>query len=126
MTSTLLTFLSQPDPARLNALLSQDVCFHSPVADYDGRADVTHLFTTIADVLDAVRPVRELVAGPECTTFLVGTTQGRPIEGVLDEHHDTQGRVVEATLMLRPLSALHVAVRAMAAALEDSPLPRSG
>ena len=121
--ATLFPFLSKPDPTRLAALLSEDVRFHSPVADYEGRADVTHLLTAIAGVLDSVGPVRELAAGRERTTFLAGTAQGRPIEGVLDEHHDEQGRVVEATLMLRPLFALQVAVRAMAEALTLSPLP---
>ncbi len=129
MTSTLLPFLTDPDPARLNVLLAEDVRFHSPVADYDGRADVAHLFTTMAGVLERVGPVRELAAGHERTTFLVGTARGRPIDGVLDEHYDDQGRVVEVTLMLRPLSALHTAVRAMATALENSPcraMPEAG
>jgi hypothetical protein len=42
---------------------------------------------------------------------------------VLDEHHDARGRVTEATLMLRPLGALRIAVQAMAVALERDPLP---
>ena len=123
MTSTLLPFLTDPDPTRLHVLLADNVCFHSPVADYDGRADVAHLFTTIASVLDTVDPVRVLAAGRERTTFLTGRAQGRSIDGVLDEHHDDLGRVVEVTLMLRPLAAVHTAVRAMAAALDTSPLP---
>lgn len=123
MPSTLVTLLTHPDQARLSALLSEDVRFHSPVADYHGRADVAHLFTTIAGVLEMTEPLRVLAAGHERVTFLAGTAQGRPIDGVLDEQYDDLGRIVEVTLMLRPLSALHTAVRAMATALDTSPLP---
>ena len=39
MPPTLLTFLHDPDPSRLDAMLAADVRFHSPIRDYVGRAD---------------------------------------------------------------------------------------
>jgi hypothetical protein len=122
---TLLTFLHDPDPGRLDAMLAVDVRFHSPIRDYVGHADVGHLFTAIAEVLDGVEAVRDLSAASEHTTFFSGSVEGHPIEGVLDEHFDETGRIVEVTLMLRPLSVLNRAVRAMTTVLEASPLPSS-
>lgn len=123
MASTLLDFLNTPGATSLDELLTEEVRFHSPVADYEGRADVAHLFTLIAGVLEGVRPGRTLSAAGDRATFFSGLAVGRPIEGVLRERHDEQGVVEEATLMLRPLSALQAAVRSMTDALEDSPLP---
>ena len=125
MPPTLLTFLQDPDPRGLDAMLAADVRFHSPIRDYLGQADVTHLFTAIARVLDGVEAVRELSEASERTTFICGTVDGHAIEGVLDEHVDEAGRIVEVTLMLRPLSALNRAVRAMTSVLQASPLPSS-
>ena len=125
MPSTMLTFLGNPDPEQLRTALAEDVRFHSPVSDYSGRADVVHLFRAIGGVLESVEPARQLNHGSECTTFITGTVDDRTIEGVLDERIDDVGRVAEVTLMLRPLSALNSAVRAMRAALAASPLPSS-
>jgi hypothetical protein len=123
--ATLLTFLRDRDPRRLDAMLAADVRFHSPIRDYLGRADVGHLFTAIAGVLDGVEAVRDLSTASEHTTFISGSVEGHAIEGVLDEHLDDAGRIVEVTLMLRPLSVLNRAVRAMTTALEAAPLPSS-
>src|SRR5262245_44157423 len=106
-------------------MLAADVRFHSPIRDYVGQADVKHLFVAIAGVLDEVEAVRDVSAASEHTTFISGSVEGHAIEGVLDEHFDEAGRVVDVTLMLRPLSALNRAVRAMTSALEASPLPSS-
>lgn len=122
MASTLLRLLDGPDRVAIRERLTDEVRFHSPVADYEGRDDVAHLIATIGVVLEA-EPARELEVGPEHTTFIAGSVRGHRFEGVIDEILDEDGRVVEVTLMLRPMAALHVAVKAMAAALDDSPLP---
>lgn len=123
MSSPLITLLQDQDPDSLVALLADGVRFHSPVADYEGRADVAHLFTLIGSVLRDVETDREVEDGATRTTFFRGSAESRPLQGILDEHYDDSGRLTEATLMLRPLSSLHVAVSAMAAALAESPLP---
>lgn len=103
-------------------MLSDSVRFHSPVADYEGRRDVAHLLSLIANVLEDLRPTRELGTSTSRTTFVEAVVKGVPIQGVIDEHHNGDGRLLEATLMLRPLSALRTAVAAMAQALDDEPL----
>ena len=103
--------------------MAEAVCFHSPVADYEGRAEVAHLLWLIASVVREVEPTRELVDGTARTSFITGVVDGQPVQGVLDEHYDQQGLLTAATLMLRPFAALRVAIAAMAAALEADPLP---
>lgn len=126
MPSAIVAELQGPEPQALADLLVDSVSFHSPVADYQGRGDVTHLLLLIATILEDLRPTREVRTSSSCTTFLEAVVNDRPIEGVFDEHHDAVGRVVEATLMLRPLGALHTAVTAMAQALDEAPLPSQG
>lgn len=104
-------------------LLADDVVFHSPVRDYTGRADVAHILMTLAAVLDEIEPQGQLVAGHQIVTIITTSHHGHRMTGVLNETHDSFGRVEQATLLLRPLSALLDAIAAMRAALERSPLP---
>jgi len=124
--SPIVALLQDPDRRALTELVSESVRFHSPVADYEGRRDVAHLLLLIGNVLEDLRPTRELRTSTTHTTFLEAIVSGRPIQGVFDEHHDASGRVLEATLMLRPLGVLHTAVQAMAEALDSEPLPSRG
>ena len=119
MASTLVSLLRDRDEAGLAALLAEDVRFHSPVADYAGRADVAHLFALISGVLRDLSPVREVTSGPHVTTFF----ESGPLQGVLDQRYDEADRLAEATLMLRPFSALRQAIAEMGTALQSAPLP---
>lgn len=123
MSSRLMPLLRRPDGPALEELLTESVRFHSPVADYEGRADVAHLLSLIAGVLSDVRPTRELTDEAGTTTFITGHVQDHAFDGVLDERLDEQGRVADATLMLRPLVVLRVAIDAMRSGLEVDPLP---
>jgi hypothetical protein len=107
---------SQDGPA-LDGLLADDVAFHSPVADYSDREEITRLFVTIGGVVDDMRPRREIVEGAETIAFVDGEVDGRPLHGIIDVLHTDDGRVADVTLMLRPLDSLLVAVRKMGAAL---------
>ena len=123
MMQTVLSLLERPDPPTLEALLAPDVQFHSPFADYSGRADVAHLFATIATVLRDIETTRVLVDDRGRTTFLAATVDDHPLQAVLDERLDDDGRLVDSTLFIRPYSTLRVAMSRMGAALETSPLP---
>lgn len=123
MASPLIGLLQAPDREALEALLHESVRFHSPVADYDGRQDVAHLFCLIATVVQDIQPTRELEDETATTTFMSGVVEGNPVQGVLDERYDQHARLVDATLMLRPFATLRIAAARMAAALDAEPLP---
>lgn len=123
MASRLIPLLRHGDRAALARELAPCVRFHSPVADYEGLSDVAHLLWLIAAVLDDVRPTRELTEPGGVTTFISAEVNAQALDGVLDEHMDESGRVAEATLLLRPLVTLQVAIEAMREGLAADPLP---
>jgi hypothetical protein len=113
--SELLMAIADQDREALEALLSDDVVFHSPVQTYRGRDQVVHLLVTLGGVVDDVEPIRSL----EGVTFFAANIEEHPVDGVLDEHHDAVGQVGELMLMLRPLAQLQAAVARMARTLAD-------
>lgn len=123
MNSRLIPLLGRGDRAALERELAASVRFHSPVADYDGRADVAHLLSIIASILDDVKATRQLSDGHAVTTFITCCVEGQALDGILDERLDEREQVEEATLLLRPLGALRVAVSAMRDRLLAEPLP---
>ena len=123
MASRLIALLQARDAAGLDTVLSDSVCFHSPVADYVGRPDVAHLLGLIAGVVDDLQATREIVDSASRVTFIHGLVSGVPVQGVMDECYDEHGLVIDATLMLRPLAALRVAVASIVTARDADPLP---
>ncbi|CAI9412700.1 hypothetical protein [Nocardioides sp. T2.26MG-1] len=125
MPSRLVTSVQGREVGAIAGELAAAVRFHSPVADYEGRPDVSHLLGLIAGVLGELRITREVQAGAHWTTFFDTDFDGRTLQGILDERRDAAGKVIEATLMLRPLGTLRHAVAAMGESLAASPLPGS-
>jgi len=121
--SPLVHYLRQPSATSVGDLLAEAITFHSPVTDYHGRADVAHLFAAIANVLRDVKVERALLTSGGVTTFLTARVEQEAISGVLDERVDAIGEVVEATLLLRPYSALRIAIGHMQTLLSNDPLP---
>lgn len=116
-------------PDRTRLLLARDVVFHSPVADYSGRDDVAHLFAKIGQCLAGLEPLQEFT-GPEAgaddresvTTFTARVGE-ESAYGAFVQHTDAEGKLTEATLLLRPLSVLKASVSRMGEALSADPLP---
>ncbi|MGW7073146.1 hypothetical protein ACWGII_13210 [Streptomyces sp. NPDC054855] len=114
-----------PDKAGLP--LAPDVVFHSPVADYSGRDDVAHLFPKLGQCLSGIDPVQEFTedGGRHSVTTFHGSVRDETVYGAFVQEVDEQGRLTEATLLIRPLSTLRIAVSLMREALEADPLPSS-
>jgi hypothetical protein len=118
--TTFLAALGQAAPADL---LARDVSFSSPFADYHGRADVSHLFGLIGRVLPAPVVTGGATDGVWTYTSLTGAVDGHALEAVVRERHDDAGRLVHATLFLRPYASLRAAMTAMGRLLAEAPLP---
>lgn len=120
---SLVDLLPVADGDALADLLAEDVIFSSPVADYHGRPDVVHLLGLIARVLQ--EPVATGTAWDDFSRFttLTARVEGHAVEGVLRERHDETGRLVHATLFLRPFRSLQTAIAAMGGLLAAAPLP---
>jgi ketosteroid isomerase-like protein len=111
----LLAAIAARDQDALTELLAEDVVFHSPVQTYRGRAQAIRLLVTVGGVLEGVDVTREL----DGVTFFAAQVEEHPVDGVLVQHEDDEGRIREITLMLRPLAQLQAAVARMARALAE-------
>jgi hypothetical protein len=113
--SALLAAIAGRDQNGLEAMLAEDVVFHSPVQSYRGRQQAVRLLVTIGGVVDDVKVTREL----DGVTFFTAKVQEHPVDGVL-VRQDRDSEIAEITLMLRPLAQLQAAVARMARALAGS------
>ena len=109
----LVDVLRDPELTGLDELLGDRVRFRSPYADYAGRDEVGHLFGLIRQVLVELQPTLQLADGAHTVTMFDARVPGEQVQGVLYEEHDGSGRLVDATLTLRPYAGLRAAMRAM-------------
>jgi len=121
--SGLIDALADPASAGPLEILDDGIRFRSPFADYAGRDDVTHLLGLVSEVLTEVRPVRRLSAGTTTMTLFDARVADEAVQGVLCEERGDECRVIDAMLTVRPYVGLRVAMRAMGALMEASPLP---
>lgn len=112
------------DPEALDALLADDVVFHSPVVHtpQEGKA-VTKLYLTAAlHVLggEKFHYVREVVDGSDAVLEFESEVDGIHINGVDMIRFDRAGRIVDFKVLVRPLKAIQLLHRMMAAMLEKT------
>jgi hypothetical protein len=115
--------LAAASAADVAGLLEEDVVFHSPVADYRGRTDVAHLLATIASCISPPQAGEQLIGARSAATAFESIVGGRRLDGVLVQRCSDRELLAEATLLLRPLAVLKVAIAGMRDALATDPLP---
>ena len=104
----------------LDALLSDDVVFHSPIVHTPqvGKALTTMYLTAALHVLanDTFRYVREVVGPRDAALEFQVEIDGISVNGIDLIRWDEAGRIVDFKVMVRPLKAvnlLHAQMRAM-------------
>jgi hypothetical protein len=110
------------DAAGLDALLADDVVFHSPVVHtpQSGKA-VTKIYLGAAlSVLnnDSFRYVREVRGNSEAVLEFAVNIDEVTVNGVDIIRWNEQGQIVEFKVMLRPLKGINIVHQKMAAMLE--------
>jgi hypothetical protein len=119
MSSPLVAHLVNAAPADVPSLLTEDVRFRSPFAEYEGRDTIARLFTVMPAVFDELALVRELRGDDrEVAAVLRGRIGDQSVDVIVDERYAVDGRVSEAMLVTRPLAATKAAIRRMGALLE--------
>ena len=111
----LLAAIAGRDADGLQAMLAEDVVFHSPVQTYRDRQQALRLLALIGGVIDDVEVTRVV----DDVTFFAAKVEEHPVDAVLVEGTDDDGQIAEITLMLRPLAQLQAAVARMARALSE-------
>jgi hypothetical protein len=112
------------DRRELEAELSGQVAFNSPVRRYTMRAEVVHLLSLVGAILPGAHVERIWQGKVGAATVISAQLDEARLDGMVEELYDRSGRVREVTLMLRPHSAMMLAIKHMGVALELDPLPR--
>jgi uncharacterized protein len=101
------------------AQLADDVVFRSPAVHhpYEGREATTTVLRAVSTVFEGFRYVDVLDAGDRAGLVFEARVGDRAVQGWDYLRFDEAGRIVEFTVMLRPLSGLLAVVEAMQAAL---------
>ncbi len=111
------------DPAGLDALLADDVVFHSPVVHTPQRGkDLTTLYLAAAlQVLGSndFRYVREVVGEHDAILEFTANVDGIVVNGVDMIHWNADGRIDDFKVMVRPLKAVNLLHRLMGMMLEQ-------
>jgi SnoaL-like domain len=110
------------DVAQLDALLADEVVFHSPVVHTPqrGKALTTKYLTAALHVLNSehFRYEREVVGKRDAVLEFVTELDGIHVNGVDLIRWDDNGQIVDFKVMLRPLKALHVVMQKMGEMLQ--------
>ena len=111
------------DLGRLDALLADDVVFRSPAVHtpQEGKALTTAYLTAALLVLGpGLTYHRELVGEDSAMLEFTTEVRGKQVHGIDLMRWDDDGRLVELTVMVRPLKGLTTLVEQMAAELQRS------
>lgn len=111
------------DPSGLDALLADDVVFHSPVVHTPqcGKKLAAWYLTAAFQVFftTGFRYVREIVGASEAMLEFETDIDGVLVNGVDIIRWNESGRIVEFKVMLRPLKAINLVHQRMAAMLQS-------
>ena len=106
------------DPAGLDALLADEVVFHSPVVHTPQRGRLlTRLYLTAAmHVLGnaSFRYVREVAGAMDAVLEFESEVDGITVNGVDMIRWDAQGRIIDFKVMVRPAKAMTLLQQKMA------------
>lgn len=115
-------FLQTRDPAKLAALLHENVVFHSPVVHkpQPGKTLTMGYLLAAAQVLgnDSFHYLREIVAERNAALEFSCVIDGVEINGVDLIEWNEAGQIIDFKVMVRPLKAINTLHALMAAMLE--------
>jgi hypothetical protein len=111
----------------LDALLADDVVFHSPIVHTPqvGKALTTMYLTAALQVIanDSFRYVREVIGTHDAALEFQAEIDGISVNGIDLIRWNDEGRIVDFKVMVRPLKAvnlLHAQMRAMLETMKDA------
>jgi hypothetical protein len=111
-------------PAAIDALLADDVVFHSPVVHsaQRGRALTRSYLAAAIEVLGnpSFRFVREVVGERDAVLEFEVDVDGVHLNGIDMIRSDDDGRIIDFKVMVRPLKAINLLHQRMGALLQAS------
>ena len=101
-------FIETPDAEKLAAILRDDVKFHSPFVwkPKEGRQMTTQILMTVTKVFKDFRYVREIANESHWALEFEATIGEFSLRGVDLIELDTDGKIIDFEVMVRPANAL--------------------
>ena len=108
--------IERHDMDAVEAMLADDVVFHSPVAytPYPGKPITNAILRAVTEVFEDFRYVRQLQDGREEAYVFEATVDGLELTGVDLLTLDEEGKIVDFMVMTRPLRASQALAARMA------------
>lgn len=102
------SFITTPDRAILDAILADDINFHSPFVwkPKEGKPAATHILMTVSGVFENFRYVREIIGDTDWCLEFEATIGDLSLRGVDLIRLGNDGRIVDFEVMIRPANAL--------------------
>ncbi len=109
------------DLAAMEALLADDVVFRSPVAHkpYPGKPITAAILRAVMDVFQDFHYVREIDGGEDHALIFEAKVGGLEITGCDFLHYNSEGKIDEFMVMVRPLKAAEALAKEMGERFEQ-------
>ena len=113
-------FVETQDATILNEILAENVQFHSPFVwkPKDGKAITTVILTTVTQVFQEFRYVREILDGQNWALEFEAKVGELTLRGVDLIQLNEDGKIIDFEVMVRPANALQVLGMEMSRRLE--------
>jgi ketosteroid isomerase-like protein len=110
------------DFSALEELFAEDVTFKSPVVfkPYEGREAVAMLLGAVVQVFEDFRYTDQVETGDVATLAFSARVGDRELDGIDHLRFDSEGRVREMLVYVRPMSGMHALAEAMQRKLAEA------
>ena len=107
------------DFSAVDELFSEQVVFRSPVVfkPYEGREAISVLLAAVVQVFEDFRYVDQVETGDTAVLVFSARVGDREVDGVDILRFDSEGRIRELMVMVRPMSGMNALAEAMQARL---------
>lgn len=108
------------DLSAVEQLFAEDVVFRSPVVfkPYEGREALMLLLGAVVRVFEDFRYIEHVESGDAATLVFEARVGDRELQGVDILRFDSEGKVREMIVMVRPMSGVNALAEAMQRQLE--------
>lgn len=110
------------DLSALGALFTDDVVFRSPVVygPYEGRDALAMILGAVLQVLEDFHYTDQVETGDVAALAFSARVGDREVNGIDFLHFDSEGRVRQLSVYIRPLSGINVLAEEMKRKLEEA------
>jgi SnoaL-like protein len=109
------------DFSALDDLFAEDVVFRSPVVfkQYEGRDAIAMLLGAVSQVFEDFRYTDQVETGDAAALAFSARVGDRQLDGIDFLNFDSEGRISEMAVYVRPMSGVHALADAMKAKLDE-------